>query len=128
MELLMLVEGTASQPREGSEVLSRQGEWIANCKPDRVDRIQAASVFLLKVGPPQPNQLQTKQDLEERGLVGLYRIGEKTPTRHKRGTGNLPERIGFHAHPVHTHGLFGGRGGRAASARYGQVLKAEPLL
>lgn len=57
--------------------MSVKGDWIANCLPDRVARISQASVFLLKVGPPKPNQMQTLDDLEQRGLVGLYRVGKK---------------------------------------------------
>jgi len=81
----MPAKGTAGSPREGSNALSRQGEWIANCLPERVDRIRAASVFLLNVGPPQPNQMQTQEDLEERGLVGLYRVGEKSAQQIRAG-------------------------------------------
>lgn len=57
--------------------MSHKGEWIANCLPDRVDRISAASIYLLQVGPPRPNQLQTLEDLLEQGMVGLYRVGKK---------------------------------------------------
>ena len=106
----MLVEGTTSRPREGSDVLSRQGEWIANCKPDRVDRIQAASVFLLKVGPPQPNQLQTLKDLQERGLVGLYRIGEKAPHDIRQGQENYLRESDFLPTPAILMGFWGPRG------------------
>jgi len=42
-----------------------------------VQRISAASVFLLRVGPPRPNQLQTLEGLEADGYVGLYRVGKK---------------------------------------------------
>jgi hypothetical protein len=59
--------------------VSHSGEWIANCLPERVERISAASVYRLKVGPPRPNQLQTMDDLEEKGLVGLYRLEAKNP-------------------------------------------------
>ena len=59
--------------------MSHSGEWIANCLPERVERISAASVYRLKVGPPRPNQLQTMDDLEEKGLVGLYRLEAKNP-------------------------------------------------
>lgn len=57
--------------------MSQKGEWIANCLPDRVERIRSASIFLLRTGPPIPNQLQTQEDLIARGLVGLYRVGKK---------------------------------------------------
>lgn len=57
--------------------MSQRGEWIANCRPERVQRIASASVFLLRVGPPRPNQLQTMEGLESEGLVGLYRVGKK---------------------------------------------------
>ncbi len=57
--------------------MATRGEWIANCLPDRVERIAAASVFLLRVGPPQPNQMQNLADLLARGVVGLYRQGKK---------------------------------------------------
>lgn len=110
MKLLILVEGTTRQLREGSDVLSRQGEWIANCQPDRVDRIQAASVFLLKVGPPQPNQLQNRRDLEERGLVGLYRTGEK-PTRDiRQGQATYLRESDFLPTPAILMGFWGPRG------------------
>lgn len=52
-------------------------DWVANCKPDRVERIRAASVFTLQVGPPRPNQLQTMEGLLAEGVVGLYRVGKK---------------------------------------------------
>ena len=58
--------------------MSTNGQWIANCLPDRVGRIANASVFTLEVGPPQANQLQTLEDLESQGLVGLYKVGKKT--------------------------------------------------
>ncbi len=57
--------------------MSAWGEWIANCKPDRVDRIRSASVFRLQVGPPRPNQFQTMEGLLSEGIVGLYREGKK---------------------------------------------------
>ncbi len=57
--------------------MSQRGEWIANCKPERVQRICSASVFMLRVGPPRPNQLQTTEGLESEGIVGLYRMGKK---------------------------------------------------
>lgn len=110
MELLMLVEGTTGPPREGSDELSRQGEWIANCKPDRVDRIRAASVFLLQVGPPQPNQLQTLQDLEDRGLVGLYRVGEKSPPDIRQGQETYLKESDFMPTPAILMGFWGPRG------------------
>ena len=53
------------------------GEWIANCKPDRVDRIRSAGVFRLQVGPPRPNQFQTMDGLLADGIVGLYRVEKK---------------------------------------------------
>jgi hypothetical protein len=58
--------------------VSRKGEWIANCMPDRVARISSASVYLLRVGPPRPNQMQRLEDLENQGMVGLYRLGKKS--------------------------------------------------
>ena len=58
--------------------MSRKGEWIANCMPDRVARISSASVYLLRVGPPVPNQMQRLEDLEDQGMVGLYRMGKKS--------------------------------------------------
>ncbi len=57
--------------------MSQSGEWIANCRPDRVTRISAASVYLLQVGPPRPNQMQTMDGLLAEGIVGLYRVGKK---------------------------------------------------
>ena len=53
------------------------GQWIANCKTERVKRIARASVYVLEVGPPRPNQTQTLQNLKAEGLVGLYRVGKK---------------------------------------------------
>ena len=58
--------------------MALKGEWIANCLPDRVDRIAAASVYHLQIGDPRPNQLQTFEDLKEQGLVGLYRTERKS--------------------------------------------------
>ncbi len=60
--------------------MSHRGEWIANCRPERVDRISSASIYLLRVGPPRPNQLQTQESLESEGLVGLYRLTRKEDT------------------------------------------------
>ncbi|MFZ5585795.1 MAG: hypothetical protein ACOZHQ_07695 [Thermodesulfobacteriota bacterium] len=57
--------------------MASKNDWVANCKPDRVERIRAASVFLLQVGPPCPNQLQTMEGLLSEGVVGLYRVGRK---------------------------------------------------
>ena len=65
--------------------MSRKGDWIANCLPDRVERISAASVYLLRVGPPKPNQLQNMDDLLEQGMVGLYRMGEKEEEEVREG-------------------------------------------
>ena len=65
--------------------MSHQGEWIANCMPDRVARISAASVFLLQVGPPKPNQMQRQEDLEQQGMVGLYRMGKKSEQEAQAG-------------------------------------------
>ncbi len=65
--------------------MSHQGEWIANCMPDRVARISAASVFLLQVGPPKPNQMQRQEDLEGKGMVGLYRMGKKNEQEARAG-------------------------------------------
>lgn len=58
--------------------MSNRGQWIANCVPTRVDRIRSASIFRLEVGPPVPNQLQNLEDLESRGMVGLYRNEKKS--------------------------------------------------
>ncbi len=64
---------------------AEKGEWIANCLPEKVERIRAASVFRLEVGPPRPNQMQNLDDLLEQGLVGLYRVGKKKPDEIQRG-------------------------------------------
>lgn len=58
--------------------MSHRGQWIANCMPSRVERIRSASIFKLQVGPPVPNQLQTLEDLVDRGMVGLYRLEKKS--------------------------------------------------
>ena len=42
-----------------------------------MERIASASIFNLQVGPPRPNQMQTRQALEDDGFVGLYRMGKK---------------------------------------------------
>ena len=57
--------------------MNNTGQWIANCKVERVKRIARASIYVLTVGPPQPNQTQTLQSLMADGLVGLYRVGKK---------------------------------------------------
>lgn len=57
--------------------MATKQDWIANCKPDRVERIRAASIYHLQVGPPKPNQLQTMEGLLSDGIVGLYRTGKK---------------------------------------------------
>ncbi len=72
-------------PKEGSDIVSHKGDWIANCLPDRVERISAASVFLLRVGPPRPNQLQNMEDLLDQGMVGLYRAGKKAEEEVREG-------------------------------------------
>lgn len=61
--------------------MSQLGHWVANCKPDRVERIAAASVYDLVVGPPKPNQINSLEDLAEKGIVGLYRIAKKADER-----------------------------------------------
>ena len=57
--------------------MKSKGQWIANCREDRVERIARASIYVLQVGPPKPNQMQTQANLEAEGLVGLYRVAEK---------------------------------------------------
>ena len=65
--------------------MSQRGDWIANCLPDRVERIAAASVYHLEVGPPRPNQMQTLEDLLAKGMVGLYRVGKKSEAEIRAG-------------------------------------------
>jgi len=87
--------------------VSHKGDWIANCLHDRVERISAASVFLLRVGPPRPNQLQNMDDLVEQGMVGLYRVGKKTDEDTRRGQENYLESSPFAPSPGVLKGFMG---------------------
>lgn len=87
--------------------MSHKGDWIANCLPDRVERISSASVYLLKVGPPKPNQLQNMEDLLEQGMVGLYRIGKKADDDVQRGQAEYLESSPFAPSPGVLKGFMG---------------------
>jgi hypothetical protein len=58
-------------------VMAEYGQWIANCKKEKTERIASASIYVLRVGPPVPNQLQTLEKLKAEGFVGLYRLEKK---------------------------------------------------
>lgn len=87
--------------------MSQQGEWIANCPPDRVERIAKASVYRLEVGPPVPNQQQTLEDLEEQGLVGLYRREKKSQQETSDGQRSYLEQSPFGPSPSALRGYLG---------------------
>ncbi len=91
--------------------MSQKGEWIANCLPDRVERISAASVYLLRVGPPRPNQLQNMEDLVEQGMVGLYRVGKKPEEEVRQGQRQYLESSPFAPSPGVLKGFLGPIGG-----------------
>lgn len=94
-------------PKEGSDIVSHKGDWIANCLPDRVERISAASVYLLRVGPPRPNQLQNLEDLEEQGMVGLYRVGKKPDDDVRQGQRSYLDSSPFAPSPGVLKGFLG---------------------
>lgn len=54
-----------------------KAQWIANCRSDRAQRIAQASIYVLRVGPPVPNQMQTLENMLADNMVGLYRIAKK---------------------------------------------------
>ncbi len=87
--------------------MSQKGEWIANCRPERVDRISSASVFILRVGPPRPNQMQTREALEEEGLVGLYRFGKKDQDQVRTGQESYLKETDFLPSPGTLRGMLG---------------------
>jgi hypothetical protein len=94
-------------PKEGSDIVSQKGDWIANCLPERVERISAASVYLLRVGPPRPNQLQNMEDLVEQGMVGLYRLGKKADDDVRKGQAHYLETSPFAPSPSVLKGFLG---------------------
>lgn len=96
-----------SDPKEGSDIVSHKGDWIANCLPDRVERISAASVYLLRVGPPKPNQLQNMDDLVEQGMVGLYRLKKKADDDVRKGQAHYLESSPFAPSPSALKGFLG---------------------
>ena len=118
-------------PKEGSVTLSTKGEWIANCLPDRVDRISAASIYLLQVGPPRPNQMQNLKDLHDKGVVGLYRFGKKSREdaansqrdylQNSEFAPTLSMLVALYGPGVGTGQQLGGKGQKRADARSGAV-------
>lgn len=94
-------------PKEGSDIVSHKGDWIANCLPDRVERISAASIYLLQVGPPRPNQLQNMEDLLEQGMVGLYRTGKKAEEEVREGQALYLKNSPFTPSPSSLKGFLG---------------------
>lgn len=95
---------------QGTNV-STKGEWIANCLPERVERIAKASVFFLSVGPPQPNQLQTTEDLEAQGLVGLYKGPRKSAGQTATDQRDYLDQSDFTPTPSALSGFLGPLGG-----------------
>ena len=87
--------------------MSHKGNWIANCLPDRVERISAASVYLLRVGPPRPNQLQKMEELVEQGMVGLYRMGKKDDEEVREGQAHYLNSSPFAPAPSALKGYLG---------------------
>jgi hypothetical protein len=57
--------------------MAQYGQWIANCKREKVERIRAASIYALRVGEPVPNQFQNLEKLRAEDFVGLYRLDKK---------------------------------------------------
>jgi hypothetical protein len=72
-----------------------------------VERISSASVFLLRVGPPRPNQMQTQQALEADGLVGLYRVGKKDQLEVRSGQESYLRDTDFLPSPDTLRGMLG---------------------
>ena len=90
--------------------MSNTGVWIANCRPDRIARIAAASVFQLSVGPPRPNQLQTMEGLLAEGIVGLYRVGKKEAQEVAQDQRTYLSQSEFLPSPNSLRGLLGSLG------------------
>lgn len=87
--------------------MSNKGEWIANCRPERVSRISSASIYLLRVGPPRPNQMQTREGLEADGFVGLYKVGRKEDEAARLDQHDYLEQSDFLPTPETLRGLLG---------------------
>ncbi len=87
--------------------MSQRGDWIANCPPDRVERIAQASIYRLEVGPPVPNQQQTLEDLKDQGLVGLYRQEKKSTQETSKGQRSYLEQSPFGPSPTALRGYLG---------------------
>lgn len=79
--------------------MSLRSEWIANCRPERVQHIVAASIFHLLVRPPRPHQLQTTEGLESEGIVVLYRVGKKDKQAARADQERYLAQSEFPAHP-----------------------------
>lgn len=82
-------------------------EWIANCKLERVERISAASIYVLEVGPPRPNQLQTLENLQAEGLVGLYRTSKKDDATSRKDQNQYLSSLDFTPSPEGLKSLLG---------------------
>ena len=87
--------------------MADNGQWIANCKQDRVERISAASIYVLHVGPPVPNQLQTLEKLQDEGFVGLYRTVKKEDLIARRDQDNYLNSSEFVPSPESLRSLLG---------------------
>ena len=91
--------------------MSQLGQWVANCKPDRVERIAAASVYDLVVGPPKPNQINSLEDLAEQGIVGLYRVAKKAEAQIAADQKRYLEESDFMPSPAILKSFLGPLGG-----------------
>jgi hypothetical protein len=89
------------------KVMIQYGQWIANCKKERVERICAASIYTLRVGAPVPNQLQTLEKLEADGFVGLYRLQKKESGTIQRDQNNYLHTSAFVPTPETLKNLLG---------------------
>jgi hypothetical protein len=91
--------------------MSVLGEWIANCKMERVERIAYASIYVLEVGPPRPNQLQTLDNLQAEGIVGLYRLSKKNDAATRYGQERYLKNSDFMPSPESLRNLLGSLNG-----------------
>ncbi|MDR1398253.1 MAG: hypothetical protein LBJ14_11070 [Desulfarculales bacterium] len=88
-------------------VMAAYGQWIANCKKERAERIASASIYILEVGPPVPNQLQTLEKLQADNFIGLYRLEKKETETILREQNNYLHASEFTPSPESLKNLLG---------------------
>jgi hypothetical protein len=87
--------------------MAQYGQWIANCKKERVERICAASIYALQIGKPMPNQFQSLEKLETDGFVGLYRLDKKESGLVQRDQNNYLRNSEFAPNPETLKNILG---------------------